>query len=423
MESALAAILAGGRGKRMGILCQNRAKPSLSFAGKNCVIDYTLSNCIHSKINDIIILTDYLRSDMADYLNDWVEMNGNSKKMHIIEPGNGSYLGTADAVYQNIEYLERNNDDLVIVLAGDHVYEMDYQKMLDFHRQTGADITVGIVSVPIEQAYRFGIVTIDSNKRIVNFIEKPEFPESNLVSMGIYVFNKHILIERLVEDALTPHSPHDFGHAIIPRMIRTDNVAGYEFEGYWRDIGTTEAYYTSNMEVLGPGPLFNANNDWPVLTRFDHLASPVISRQGNVHNSVISPGCVIKGRIENSILSPNVYVEEEAEVRNSLIMSDCYIGYHSVVDHCILDVDVNVDKFCYLGFEGGSVADSWKVTILGEGVTVPSHTAICRNCKVLPFVGPDDFSGKVVPSNTILSQKQMSRPLQKYERGVLSHVS
>jgi glucose-1-phosphate adenylyltransferase len=422
MESALAAILAGGRGKRMGILCQNRAKPGLPFAGKYCVMDYTLSNCIHSQINDIIVLTDYLRSDMADYLNDWVDTNGNNKIIHIIEPVNSSYYGTADAVYQNIEYLKKSNADLVIVLAGDHVYEMDYQRMMAFHRQMEADVTVGVIGIPIEEAHRFGIVTIDSQKRIQDFIEKPEFPESNLVSMGIYVFNKEVLIERLIEDALTPHSPHDFGHAIIPRMVRTDKVAGYEFEGYWRDIGTPEAYYTSNMEVLGTSPLFSINDDWPVLTRFDHLATPVISKKGNVHNSIIAPGCVINGRVDNSILSPNVHVLKEAEIRNSIIMSDCSIGYHSVVDHCILDTGVKVDEFCYLGFEGSATADSWKVTILGEGVTVPSHTAICRNCKILPFVGPDDFPGKVVPSNTTLSQRQASKISQKYEKEIFAHV-
>ena len=422
MVSALAAILAGGRGKRMGILCQNRAKPALPFAGKYCVIDYTLSNCIHSQINDIVVLTDYLRSDMADYLNDWVAMNGNNKKMRIVEPGNGSYLGTADAVYQNIEYLERSNADLVIVLAGDHIYRMDYRRMIAFHKKMGADVTIGIVPVPLEQAQRFGIVTIDDKKNIVNFVEKPEFPESNLVSMGIYVFNKKILIERLVEDALTPHSPHDFGHAIIPRMVRKDIVAGYEFKGYWRDIGTPESYYTSNMEVLGSRPLFNANDGSPVLTRFDHLASPIISSQDNISNSIIGRGCVIKGRVENSIISPNVYIQEKAEVRNSIIMSDCYIGYHSIVDHCILDANVNVDEFCYLGFDGSSTGDSWKVSIIGEGVTVPSHTAICRNCKVQPFNGPDDFPGKVISSNTILSQRQLRALSQDSKKESLAYV-
>jgi glucose-1-phosphate adenylyltransferase len=237
----------------MGILCQHRPKPNLPFAGIARVIDFTLSNCIHSEITDIAVLTDYQRTNLTTYLSGWRCRNVGSHGIRILEPSNGSYLGTADAVYQSTGYLEQTSSDLVLVLAGDHIYQMDYRKMLVYHRQRGADVTVAVISVPIEQARRFGVVTTDDGGQITDFVEKPELPQGNLVSMGIYVFDKQTLVERLIEDAALPHSPHDFGHAVLPYMVERDRVVAYEYHGYWKDIGTPQAYYEANMELLHLG--------------------------------------------------------------------------------------------------------------------------------------------------------------------------
>lgn len=423
MESVLALILAGGRGRRMDILCHTRPKPILPFAGSNRVIDFVLSNCIHSQLKHIAVLTDYRRSAMWIYLRSWFLKNGNLCTSGVLEPRHGSYLGTADAIYQNLGYVEYHSSDVVIVLAGDHIYKMDYRKMVAFHRQTGADATVGVVKVPMREAYRFGIVTPDGDGRIVDFVEKPRIPRSNLASMGIYIFNKQVLIERLIEDYAQPNSPRDFGRAVVPNMVKRDKVVAYEFDSHWRDIGTPVAYYQSNMEILGPRPLLSCNGGWPVLSKFDNTAPARKSQQSRIENSIISPGCVVKGRVENSILSPNVWIEEDVVVRNSIVMANSFVGCHSVIDHCVLSEGVNIGKFCYLGFEGSSIPDSWKVTIVGEDVTVPPYTAICRNCKIVPNIGAGDFTERVVPSDSILSSRQgLTEPSQKLEKEVFANV-
>jgi len=423
MRGIIAVILAGGRGRRMDVLCQRTAKPVLPFAGTTRVIDFTLSNCIHSMIEDIAILTDYNREILARYLNKWTSSSEKSEKLHILEPGNSSYFGTADAVYQNIDFLEKHAADLVLVLAGDHVYKMDYRKMVAYHRQTGADATVAVIPVPIEHAHRFGILSIEDNNRIIDFKEKPELPRSNLASMGIYVFNKRVLIDRLIEDAALSNSPHDFGHAIIPEMVRRDKITGYRFNGYWRDIGTPQSYFESNMEQLPRTSAFSLDGNWPIIGESLRLAPPRIFEQGNVQNSLISPGCTIKGHVENSVLSPGVWIEEKAVVRNSIIMAESFIGYRSVVDHCVLSEGVNVDMMCYLGFGGTITPGEWGITVLGDGVIVPPHTAIGRNCKILPNIDLTKFAGRVVTANNIPTQIHTRLSPTAAEEDVLGYTS
>lgn len=416
MEPSSAMILAGGWGQRMGILCKHKAKVILPFAGDVRVIDFTLSNCVYSGLRDIAIVTDCQRSAMAIYLRQWLSMHASSANISALEPKGNSYLGTADAIYQNLDYLQNHLSDLVLILAGDHIYKMDYGQMLAFHRNAAADVTVAVATVPIGQAHRFGIVTTDANGRIVDFVEKPELPGSNLVSMGIYVFNKMVLRDRLLEDAGRPNSPHDFGHAILPDMVKRDRVLAYEFDGYWRDIGNPLAYYEANMDLLAPQLSFSLDGTRPVLTTSSDLPERN-SQQGHIQNSLISPGCTIKGRVIDSILSPGVWVEEKAEIRNSIVMANSFIGYHSVVDRCILDEGVNVGKFCYLGFEGSADPEGEILTLVGEGATIPPLTAICRNSKILPHVSPDDFTGKVIASNSVISPKD-TRALQTLGGGI-----
>ncbi len=401
-KKEVALILAGGRGKRMDILCYLRPKPALPLAGRFRVIDFSLSNCIHSQITDIAVLVDYQRAHMTEYLREWHSVNGGTASLHVLPPRVGSYAGTADAVYQNIDYLEKQGNDTVLILAGDHVYKMDYRKMIAFHHMMKADATVGVVRVPIEETRRFGTVTVDVEGRIMEFIEKSSSSRSNLASMGIYVFNKDLLARRLGEDAREPGSLHDFGYAILPRMVKSDRVFAYEFNGYWRDIGTIEAYYEANMELLVPQPRFSLNSDWPILSESSILPVCRAGKEGNIVNSLISPGCVIKGRVENSVLSPGVHVAEQAIVRNSVVMADVSIGYHSVVDRCILDESVNIGKFCYIGFGAGLLPGNLEITVLGKDVAVPDRTAIGRKCRVVPGLGPDAFGARLVPSGTTL---------------------
>jgi glucose-1-phosphate adenylyltransferase len=399
MKRTVAMILAGGRGKRMGVLCHLRPKPLLPFAGRLRVIDFSLSNCIHSQIRSIAVLADYQRTDMADYMRRWRSANSETDRISVLEPVVGSYAGTADAVYRNLDYLRSQGTDTVMVLAGDHVYKMDYRNMLAFHKKVKADATVGIVHVPVEQSHRFGTVVVDTEGRIVEFVEKSSRPHSDLVSMGIYVFNKDFLAVRLAEDASEAASPHDFGYSILPKIVKRDRVFAYEFNGYWQDIGTVEAYYEANMELLRAKPRFSLDSNWPISAESN--ASPVEpSPEVSIENSLISPGCLIKGRVENSILSPGVRVEENAVVRDSMVMASTSIGYHSVIDRCILDEGVNVGKFCYVGFGSGMASGNREITVLGKDVTVPDYTAIGRRCQVLSHVEASAFSAGIIPSGS-----------------------
>lgn len=408
MNDTAALILAGGRGKRMDILCHTRPKPALPFAGRFRVIDFSLSNCIHSRISNIAVLTDYQRSYMADYIRRWHRSNAGSTSCRVLEPRAGSYLGTADAVYQNLDYLSNHNADTVLVLAGDHVYKFDYRKMLDFHRETDADVTVGVIPVPLEETHRFGTVTLDASGRITGFQEKSPISRSNLASMGIYVFNSRVLAKRLIEDANDPTSRHDFGHSLLPDMVKRDRVFAYRFEGYWQDIGTVEAYYEANMELTKEQPCFNLNSVAPVMTPEQFLSSPYINKQSGIINSLVSPGCVVRGLVENSVLSPQVWIGEQAVVRNSVIMGSTSIGGHSVVDRCVLDEEVKVGDYCYVGFSPGLIPGDWDITVLGKRVTVPSYTAIGRNCKIMPHIEASDFVTNVVTSGTVLSKRSLT---------------
>ncbi len=405
MPKEIAMIPAGGRGERMGFLSQERPKPALPFAGRFHVIDFSLSNCVYSRIDNIAILVDYQRFQMSDYLRRWNLTNTDVRKIDILEPEVGSYKGTADAIYQNLGYLQRCSTDRVLVLAGDHIYKMDYRNMFAFHDQVKADVTVGVIRVPIKQAHRFGTVNLDPEGRILEFVEKSSIPRSNLASMGIYVFNNDVLTMRLIEDTVLADSPHDFGYAIIPRMVKKDKVFAFEFDGYWQDIGTVDAYYWANMKFILDNPSFNLDGARPILTADQDSSLPRISRRGSVRNCVISPNCVVKGHVENSVLSPGVRIDDEAEVKNSLVMANVHIGYHSVINHCVLDEGVEVGQFCYVGFRNGPISGDGGITVVGKNVIVPRHIAIGHNCKILPKVQPADFLDTVVTSDSIVAPR------------------
>jgi glucose-1-phosphate adenylyltransferase len=399
-KKALALILAGGRGKRMNILSDLRPKPALPFAGSLRVIDFTTGNCLHSGIENIAVLVDYRGETLAEYLTAWDEANNRHVNPSIRPPQAGSYAGTADAVYRNLDYVAGQNADVVLVLAGDHVYRMDYRRMIDFHRKMKADATVGVVRVPMHDTHRFGTVTTDADGRIVEFKEKSSIARSNLASMGIYIFDTDRLSRRLGEDATESGSLHDFGYNILPRMIKTDRVFAYEFKGYWYDIGTIESYYEANMELLAPQSRLNLENGWPVPGSSRIRPMSHSNRGSSIVNSIVSPGCVIEGRVENSILSPGVYVGAQALVRNSLVMADTSIGFHSIVSGCITDEKVDIGKYCYIGF--GAVSGDPAVTVLGRDVTVPDRMAIGQRSGVRPVLYAESFEIRQIPSGITL---------------------
>ncbi len=388
----------------MDLLCHFRPKPALPFAGKLHVVDFTLSNCVHSQIKRVGVLVDYQRSYMTKYLHEWSSANGGKAEIRVFPPEVGSYSGTADAVFRNIFWIDSSAADRVLILAGDHVYRMDYGKMFSFHEKMMADITVGVIRIPVEQANRFGTMLIDEENKVQEFIEKSSNPPSNLASMGIYIFNKEILMERLSQDSGNQESLHDFGYSILPDAAKHDRVFAYEFTGYWQDIGTVEAYYQANMELLASRPRFSLDSNWPVLTDYDALPVPETSAEGKVINSLISPGCIIKGRVENSILSAGVKIEEEAVVMNSIIMANTHVGYHSVVHASIVDEGVEIGKLCYVGFGKSLLSEGPAITVIGKEVVIPDRTAIGLKCKILPKVGLGKFAGGVVPSGTIIKE-------------------
>ena len=402
MLNTTAMILAGGRGKRMDIFCHQRPKPILPFGGRYRVIDFTLSNCLNSNIDNIAVLADYQRASIMDYIQQWSAVNHKAESFSVLQPGNGSFNGTADAVYQNLDYLRKRRSQRVLILAGDHIYKMDYRKMLDFHPSVNADVTVGVIRVPISEACRFGTVGIDSGSRIREFVEKSPSPRSNLASMGIYLFNTDILAKRLSEDSHIRYSLHDFGYSILPAIIKTDKVFAFEFKDYWQDIGTVEAYYESNMALLDNSH-FNINQDWPVFTNSASSSVSADSNTGRIVNSLVSPGCVVKGYVQNSVLSPGVLVQEHARVINSVVMNNTVIGSHSVVDRCILDEEIIIGEFCHLGFGSAQIPGVWDITMLGREVSVPSQTAIGRKCKIHPGIKVMGLQSNLIISGSILT--------------------
>jgi glucose-1-phosphate adenylyltransferase len=404
VKNVLAILLAGSQGRRMDILCQTRPKPILPIGGTFRVIDYTLSNCVNSRCENIAVLVDHLREEMARYLMLWHEMNLHPVRFRILAPRFGSYLGTADAVYQNLNFIEQSGAEHVLILAGDHVYRMDYRRMLAFHERKDASATVGVVPLPAGQAHRFGIVYTAADGQVTGFEEKPPFARSNLTSMGIYLFKKDVLLRYLAEDAANTDSRHDFGYAIMPHLTGTNRIFAYLFKDYWRDIGTTEAYYKANLELLNhrpsskkkPGnqPMFSVSKDHPVSQ----------SQPGTVYNSIVSPGCVIKGRVENSVLSPGVWVDEQAVVRNSLLMENATVGFHSVVENTIADEDVHIGEYCYIGFGVTAYEADKRITVLGKQARVPPHTAVRCGCTVMPGIGREDFEATVISSGSNIAR-------------------
>jgi glucose-1-phosphate adenylyltransferase len=420
MSGVLAVILAGGQGERLSLLSEKRAKPAVPFAGKYRIIDFALSNCVNSDIYDIAVLTQYRPHSLNDHIGigkPW-DLDRAQGGVRLLQPFVGRkdsdwYSGTADAVYQNLSFIMEGRWDYVLVLAGDHIYRMDYRPMIAFHQQHQADVTLGSVIVTLEEAPRFGIFETDTDSRVLSFEEKPAKPRGTLGSMGIYVFGRDTLARLLMQDEET-RSQHDFGRNIIPGMVeRGERVFAYPFAGYWQDVGTIQSYWEAHMGLLEDQPTFDLYDpSWIVHTRSEERPPAHVHGDAQVNRSLISHGCIIKGQVEHSVLSPGVIVEEGAVVRDSIVMFDTVIGAGSIIDRAILDKEIVVGKGCRIGYGDDMTPNKLEPTRLDTGITLvgkrsslPDNLTVGRNCKIAPDLCPEDFTTATLASGETIEQR------------------
>ncbi|MBL8162561.1 MAG: glucose-1-phosphate adenylyltransferase [Anaerolineae bacterium] len=408
-----AVILAGGEGTRLATLTAKRAKPAVPFAGKYRIIDFTLSNCVNSNIFDVLILTQYRPHSLNDHIGrgrPWDLDRSFTGGVQILQPYKGRsdtdwYAGTADAVSQNLSFVRRGRPDYVLILSGDHIYEMDYDVLLQFHRDKKADATICTLRVPMDEANRYGILDVDEDYRIREFVEKPANPPSNLASMGVYVFSYAVLEQLLQEDQKRKSSSHDFGKDIIPRMVFEGmRLYAYPYGGYWIDVGTIDAYWEAHMDLLGSPPSLNLNDrTWVIHTLSEERPPVHIHTGATVRNSMITDGSVISegAIVENSILSPGVYVGPNAVVRESIVLTDTYIEAGAVVERCILDKIVVIGHNAHVG----KIQDMGElgITCVGKNTHVPAGYTVGHSCILGTDLRLEDFAnyeGKQVPHNT-----------------------
>jgi glucose-1-phosphate adenylyltransferase len=349
-------LLAGGQGSRLGVLTRKIAKPSVPFGGKYRIIDFPLSNCVNSGIDTIGVLTQYQPLILNSYIGDGKSWDLDRMKggIQILPPyqrvGDSEwYSGTANAIYQNIDFIDQYDPDYVLVLSGDHIYKMDYSSMLQYHKDQNADCTISVIDVPFDEASRFGILSSNDEGRIVDFEEKPKAPKSTKASMGIYIFNWNKLKQYLEIDENNPESSKDFGKDVIPMMLKSgEKLYSYEFVGYWKDVGTIESLWQANMDLLDENG-FDLSQDWTIYSRHAERPPQYISGNSDVKNSIISEGAVIFGNVENSIIFSGVKIGENAVVKDSVIMADVEIGENAVINYSIIDEAVTIGSELKIG--------------------------------------------------------------------------
>ena len=383
----LAMLLAGGQGSRLGILTKNIAKPAVPYGGKYRIIDFPLSNCINSGIETVGVLTQYQPLELNDYIGNgqpW-DLDRSYGGVHVLSPyqqikGTEWYKGTANAIYQNINFIDRYNPEYVAVLSGDHIYKMDYNKMLRFHKEKGAACTIAMLEVPWEEASRFGLMFVNDDGSISEFEEKPKNPKSNKASMGVYIFTWSKLRQYLIDDEANPNSGNDFGHDVIPAMHENgEKMFAYQFDGYWKDVGTIDSLWEANLDLLNPKVDLDLSDDsWKIYSRNPVAPPHFISKKAAVENSMIGEGCVIDGDVDYSILFSNVTVEEGAKVRYSIIMPGTTIKSGAVVEYSIVAENAVIDEGARVGEspENCDNLDNWGVTVIGEKVTIGKKAAV-----------------------------------------------
>ncbi len=381
-KECVAMLLAGGQGSRLYALTKHTAKPAVQFGGKYRIIDFPLSNCVNSGIDTVGVLTQYQPLVLNDYMGNGLpwDLDRTFGGLKILPPYQGNdgadwYRGTANAIYQNLEFIDMFDPDYVLVLSGDHIYKMDYSKMLDYHKRTGASCTIAVLEVPLEEASRFGIMTTDDEGRIVKFTEKPAHPDSTKASMGIYIFDRHTLYKYLEADEADPASSNDFGKNVIPAMLAAgESMYAYAFDGYWKDVGTIGSLWEANMDMLGNSPLLDLGDDsWRIYSR--HYCQPpqYIGGHAIVENSVVTEGCEIYGTVKNCVLGAGVRIMHGAYVRDTVIMDGVTVGEGATVNYSIIDAQSVIGAGARVG---APRSDGTEIAVIGAGVHIPSGAEV-----------------------------------------------
>nr|WP_325302139.1 glucose-1-phosphate adenylyltransferase [uncultured Dysosmobacter sp.] len=386
-KECIAMLLAGGQGSRLYVLTGAMAKPAVPFGGKYRIIDFPLSNCSNSGIDTVGVLTQYRPLELNSYIGSgqpW-DLDVSTGGVHILPPYMGSqggtwYKGTANAIYQNIGFIDLYDPEYVVILSGDHIYKMDYSEMVARHKEAGAACTISVMEVPWAEASRFGIMSVDEEDMITEFAEKPKEPKSNLASMGIYVFSWQTLRRYLAEDEANLDSENDFGKNIIPNMLsRGERMAAYRFSGYWKDVGTLESLWDANMDMLCPTSGLDLRDDsWPIYARSVNAPPTFVGHNAHMAHCAINRGSVIEGTVENSVLSPKVMVGEGARVSYSVLLPGTVVEPGAVVEYAILGEDCHIGRDCRVGGTPESVAEggTWGLTVLAPGCQLEAERQV-----------------------------------------------
>lgn len=410
-KEMIAMLLAGGQGSRLGVLTASIAKPAVAFGGKYRIIDFPLSNCINSGVDTVGVLTQYQPLRLNTHIGIGVpwDLDRNVGGVSILPPYEKSansewYTGTANAIYQNLKYMEYYNPEYVLILGGDHVYKMDYEAMLDYHKEKKADITLATIPVPIEEASRFGVAITDDNKRILEFEEKPKQPRSNLASMGIYIFTWKVLKDALI--TLSDQAGCDFGKHIIPYCHnKGDRIFAYEYNSYWKDVGTLQSYWETNMELIDLIPEFNLYEEfWKIYTKSEIVAPQYVSGEAVVERAIIGEGAEIYGEVYNSVIGPGVVIKKGCVVRDSIIMRGTTIEENTTINKAIIAENCYIGENCELGFMD-EAPNTWKPDIynnglvtIGENSIIPHRVKIGKNTAIYGGTTLDDYPRGILES-------------------------
>ena len=380
-------LLAGGQGSRLGILTKKIAKPAVPYGGKYRIIDFPLSNCVNSGIYTVGVLTQYQPLELNDYIGNgqpW-DLDRQNGGVHVLSPyqqiqGSEWYKGTANAIYQNINFIDRYNPEYVAVLSGDHIYKMDYSKMLDFHKENDAACTIAMLEVPWEEASRFGLMFVDDDGKITAFEEKPKNPKSNKASMGVYIFTWSKLRQYLLDDEANPDSSNDFGHDVIPAMHEAgERLFAYQFDGYWKDVGTIDSLWEANLDLLNPKvDLDLSDSSWKIYSRNPVAPPHYVSSKAKVQNSMLADGSTIDGEIDFSVIFANVTVEEGAVVRDSIVMPGTVVKSGATVQYAIIGENAVIEENAVVGKRPEEMEDleKWGVAVVGEGITIGKGASV-----------------------------------------------
>ncbi len=414
-KEIMALILAGGQGSRLGVLTKKAAKPAVLYGGKYRIIDFSLSNCINSGIDTVGILTQYQPLKLNNHIGigkpwDMDRMNGGVTILspYLKEESGEWYKGTANAIFQNIDYIDKQSPDYVAILSGDHIYKMNYSEMLAFHKKNNADATISVIDVPYEEASRYGIMNTREDGSVYEFEEKPKTPKSTLASMGVYIFTWKVLREYLGRDEAVVSSEHDFGKNIIPLMLSEGRrMLAYKFRGYWKDVGTIQAFWESNMDLTKRVPEFNLYDPlWKIYTPNPVKPAHYLGPESNVRTSVIAEGCMIYGKVRNSVIFPGVVIGRDTVIDSSIIMSNSRIGAGCFIDHSILGENVNIGDNVSIG-TGDDTVNKDKpyiynsgITVIGERASIPADVAIGKNVMIDINVASEDLNCQQVASGS-----------------------